>query len=314
MKCTIHKVMLFFLSVACSTLIWFSTSYADSIVVTWIGNTEPDLARILSLLWNFSWKLRLPSSSCLANLTAHEITGLNEGTRYYITLSAMIFQITRVSQCPEISGIAQPDTGTSSSTSTTTSVSYDGIELQNSNNYSGTVLPLEEEHFYIQVPPGQTLLEVELTGNPDADLYVRFNQPPTLALWDCRPYTDNSNEYCAFNNPSPGTYHIMIRWLHWYSKLQLMVQYSTWFVYNHSIPPTTTTTVQSDTIPPTGVIIINNGQNITSSPNVILSLSATKSNGDPLSTDGKMSFSNDNQEWSVPEPFTNEKVVDSHRW
>jgi len=47
-----------------------------------------------------------------------------------------------------------------------------------------------------QVAPG-TMLNVEMTGTGDADLYVRKGAAPTDASYDCRPYKNGSAESCA---------------------------------------------------------------------------------------------------------------------
>ncbi|MDX1778196.1 MAG: discoidin domain-containing protein, partial [Thermodesulfobacteriota bacterium] len=139
-------------------------------------------------------------------------------------------------------------------------------------------------------------------------LYVRLNQPPTLALWDCRPLTNDSNEYCSFNNPTPGTYYIMVIGYSGTSDYSLRAEYSVSSTTS-SIYTTTSTTIitGTDTMPPTGTITINNGEAVTNVQTVILQLSAFD-NGIPLDKGGLMKFSNDNQVWSDPEPFTPEKL------
>jgi len=68
-----------------------------------------------------------------------------------------------------------------------------------------------------------------------------------------------------------------------------------------------TTTIPSDDTPPIGTIIINNGDKVTHSPKVILTLFATD-NGKELGEDALMTFSNDNQNWSNPETYTDTKL------
>jgi len=45
-------------------------------------------------------------------------------------------------------------------------------------------------------------LEVSLTGDGDADLYVRFDSQPTLYEYDCRPYLWGSTESCSLDVPT----------------------------------------------------------------------------------------------------------------
>jgi hypothetical protein len=48
---------------------------------------------------------------------------------------------------------------------------------------------------------GATLTAV-MAGDGDADLYVRKNAAPTAASYDCRPYTNSSNEQCSIVGPA----------------------------------------------------------------------------------------------------------------
>jgi hypothetical protein len=41
-----------------------------------------------------------------------------------------------------------------------------------------------------------------MTGDNDADLYVRKDAAPTAALYDCRPYRDGSSEQCSIVGPA----------------------------------------------------------------------------------------------------------------
>ncbi|ALU45662.1 S8 family peptidase [Pseudoalteromonas rubra] len=61
-------------------------------------------------------------------------------------------------------------------------------------------------------------------GSGDADLYVRANAQPTRTTYDCRPYKNGNNEECTVNNPSAGTYHIMLRGYSSYNGVSLEAQ------------------------------------------------------------------------------------------
>ena len=91
--------------------------------------------------------------------------------------------------------------------------SYSGNELELPNGVTDNywVTPGEEEHYYIDVPLSQSRLEIVLSGNNDADLYVRYGTPPTTSEWDCRPFTGGTNETCTFNNPAAGRWYIMVK-------------------------------------------------------------------------------------------------------
>jgi len=67
-------------------------------------------------------------------------------------------------------------------------------------------------------------------------------------------------------------------------------------------PSTSTTSVPSDTNPPTGIIVVNSGDDVTQSQLVTLDLSAEDYESG-MGAGSMMSFSNDNLQWSDPEPF-----------
>ena len=48
------------------------------------------------------------------------------------------------------------------------------------------------------------LFTAVMSGTGDADLYVRIGAPPTTSSWDCRPFTNNSNEQCSLEIDSSG--------------------------------------------------------------------------------------------------------------
>jgi hypothetical protein len=73
------------------------------------------------------------------------------------------------------------------------------------------------------------------------------------------------------------------------------------------VATTSTTTTPSDNIPPTGTIIINNGDEVTQSLNVELTLYATD-NSKELTGNARMTFSNDNKNWSDLEPYKTTKT------
>ncbi|MDX2175436.1 MAG: endonuclease [Candidatus Sumerlaeia bacterium] len=57
-------------------------------------------------------------------------------------------------------------------------------------------------HYQIFVPSNATQLSVVMTGNNDADLYVRRGSQPTSSSWDFRPYAGGSNETVTANSTS----------------------------------------------------------------------------------------------------------------
>jgi len=68
-----------------------------------------------------------------------------------------------------------------------------------------------EQFFFIEVPAGQTRLEIAMSGiYGDADLYVRSGHKPTKTEWDYRPYVIGNNEKVTIDNPKAGVYYILI--------------------------------------------------------------------------------------------------------
>jgi leucyl aminopeptidase len=70
------------------------------------------------------------------------------------------------------------------------------------------------------VAPGN--YEFAMTGNNDADLYVRVGSAPTTTQYDCRPYKSGSSESCRVTLAQPAPIHVMVRgWSQTASTFQL---------------------------------------------------------------------------------------------
>jgi hypothetical protein len=83
-----------------------------------------------------------------------------------------------------------------------------------------------EKYYYVQVPFGRSKLTVNISGGTgDADLYVRYNERPTLFKWQCRPFSYGNNETCTINAPEAGNYYIMVRAFANYSGVSLIASY-----------------------------------------------------------------------------------------
>ena len=85
-------------------------------------------------------------------------------------------------------------------------------ELENGVPVTGIDLEdAEQEYYVIEVPEGATSLTVTTQGNdPDADLYVRYGEVPTITERDCIGFSGSSNETCTFDNPQAGEWFIML--------------------------------------------------------------------------------------------------------
>ena len=84
-----------------------------------------------------------------------------------------------------------------------------GLEDWQGMSESGAVANGEEDRFATpKLAPGRYIFA--LTGDGDADLYVRIGNAPTSTSYDCRPYRASSNESCAVDLPSAAEIHIMV--------------------------------------------------------------------------------------------------------
>ncbi len=106
------------------------------------------------------------------------------------------------------------------------------------SNISGTAGG--EKFFKIDVPAGQEKLEIRMRdGTGDADLYVRKGSKPTTSDYDYRPYLVGNEEAVQIDNPSAGTWYIMIRGYQAFSGITLLA------TYGGGAPPDTVTTLQN---------------------------------------------------------------------
>ncbi|HEX7700011.1 MAG TPA: PPC domain-containing protein [Kofleriaceae bacterium] len=77
-------------------------------------------------------------------------------------------------------------------------------------NASGTVKKSVAKNFTTPVLAAGTY-QFDITGNGDADLYVRVGAAPTTTKYDCRPYKTGSNESCSVTIAQPTTIGVMVR-------------------------------------------------------------------------------------------------------
>ncbi len=74
---------------------------------------------------------------------------------------------------------------------------------------SGSVARNEEKAFSYDVPAGAYV--IDLSGDNDADLYVRKGSAPTTREYDCRPYKSGSTEQCTVTFEEPGKLFVNVR-------------------------------------------------------------------------------------------------------
>jgi hypothetical protein len=74
---------------------------------------------------------------------------------------------------------------------------------------SGTVARNEEQRTTAELIPGTYVFT--LSGDHDADLYLRVGSAPTTTSYDCRPLRNGSSESCAVTLTTAQTVHVMVR-------------------------------------------------------------------------------------------------------
>ncbi|ALU43084.1 S8 family peptidase [Pseudoalteromonas rubra] len=101
-----------------------------------------------------------------------------------------------------------------------------GNELEDGVAKTGLSGGASSETFYtFDVTSGVSKVTFTMSGGTgDADLYVRANAKPTQTTYDCRPYEGGNNEVCTIDNPSTGTYHVMMRGYSAYSGVSLKAE------------------------------------------------------------------------------------------
>lgn len=68
-----------------------------------------------------------------------------------------------------------------------------------------------QSFFTMEVPSGATNVTFTLAGGSgDADLYVRAGSKPTTSSYECRSWNSGNGETCSIDNPTAGTYHVML--------------------------------------------------------------------------------------------------------
>ncbi|MBB1436224.1 S8 family serine peptidase [Pseudoalteromonas sp. SG43-6] len=99
-----------------------------------------------------------------------------------------------------------------------------GNELLDGQAQTGLSGAASSDTFYtMTVPSGASNVTFTMSGGTgDADLYVRSGSKPTTSTYDCRPYKGGNSEECSIDNPTAGTYHVMVRGYSTYSGVSLV--------------------------------------------------------------------------------------------
>jgi serine protease len=82
------------------------------------------------------------------------------------------------------------------------------------------------KNFYMDVPAGRAQVVFSITGGTgDADLYVRYNNTPTLVDYNCRPLRAGNEEICTMFTPAAGRWYVQLRAFQNYANVTLRGQY-----------------------------------------------------------------------------------------
>jgi hypothetical protein len=99
-----------------------------------------------------------------------------------------------------------------------------GTGTEKTVNDSGTLARGAWKHYGpFNVASGKTLTAT-LTGDGDADLYVRKGAAPTLTAYDCRPYAGGSSEQCSV--VGPGAVYVAVNGYAASSNFQITIRYT----------------------------------------------------------------------------------------
>ncbi len=86
-----------------------------------------------------------------------------------------------------------------------------------------------EKHYRFVVPPGQRHPVFKLSGGlGNADLYVKYNEKPSLTNWDCKGESATNEESCVFSPPdhASGIWYVMVLARENYEGATLHAEYS----------------------------------------------------------------------------------------
>jgi len=124
--------------------------------------------------------------------------------RYYV----MVTRYSGAGQYSLLGILENPNNGNNSG-----DASDNVIVLQSGSAVSASLSSSNPKaYFKITVNSGSLALKVTLDGpsGADFDLYVKKGALPTTSSYDVRGYTRSADETVTINNPSPGTYYIMV--------------------------------------------------------------------------------------------------------
>ena len=89
------------------------------------------------------------------------------------------------------------------------------------------------QYFSIDVPEGTERLEVRLDdGVGEADLHLAYASTPTETVYDHRSTSPGSNDMVAFNDPTPGTWMILVHTERVFSGTSILAEFADRYVWD----------------------------------------------------------------------------------
>ncbi len=208
-----------------STVTASNGTYSERIVVTWTavpGATAYDVYRYTDA------KFTDNEIKVGAKVTAleYEDTQVVAGTTYYYKVNAK-YEPGNYDSALSLKGAAGKATDALNPSATPL---LNGVESNNIANMAiGSSL-----YFSIDVPMGTTRMVATLAGNEppfgksnDCDLFARFANFPTTALYNAKGVENKFNEILTVSNPAPGAWYFMLYGTTHSTNVALTVSYYT---------------------------------------------------------------------------------------
>ncbi len=94
------------------------------------------------------------------------------------------------------------------------------------------------QYFKVDVPAGTERLVVDLNdGKGEASMYMRLDLPPTESEFDYHSTAPGANDKIAFNDPTPGTWFILLSTSSIFSGVNIIAEFEDRFVWDYDGTP-----------------------------------------------------------------------------
>jgi hypothetical protein len=108
-----------------------------------------------------------------------------------------------------------------------------GIEYGLLSGYDGL-----SQYFKVDVPQGTERLIVDLSdGDGEAGLFMRLDQAPTSSTYDYHSTSDGAGDRIAFNDPTPGTWYILLNSESAFTGVNILADFADRYVWDYDGTP-----------------------------------------------------------------------------